>query len=71
MSCSAPKLGWTFGRLNHMRGGEGFAGPGDPQQHLIAFTLFDAVNQFFDGGRLVAAGANSDCKSNWPGRGDG
>ena len=37
-----------------MRGGEGFAGPGDPQQHLIAFTLFDAVNQFFDGGRLVA-----------------
>ena len=36
--------------------GEGLAGAGDAEQHLILFAGFGALDQFADGGGLVALG---------------
>ena len=41
-------------RLDDLRHREGLAGAGDAEQHLVAFVLPDAFDQFGDGVRLVA-----------------
>ncbi|CAI8178501.1 MAG: Uncharacterised protein [Alphaproteobacteria bacterium] len=46
--------GRALGTLNDLRHGEGLAAAGYAEQHLIALLIFNAVNQFFNGLRLVA-----------------
>ena len=49
--------GRALGRLDHLGHGEGLAGAGDAEQHLVALVLADARHQLGDGGGLVALGS--------------
>ncbi len=46
----------TLDRLDHLGHGEGFAGSGDPEQHLVALVRRDALDQLLNRRRLVALG---------------
>ena len=46
--------GGPLDRLDHVGHGEGLAGPGHPEQGLVAQTVADTLDQAGDGGRLVA-----------------
>ena len=46
--------GRALGGLDHLGHGEGLAGAGDAEQHLVALVLADAGHQLGDGGGLVA-----------------
>ena len=48
--------GRPLGRLDDLGHGEGLAGAGDAQQHLVPLALLDARHQLGDGGGLVAGG---------------
>ncbi len=43
--------------LDHLGHGEGFAGAGDAQQHLVLFAVEQAAEKLIDGGGLIAARA--------------
>ncbi len=46
--------GRALGALDHLRHCVGLAGARDAEQHLIAVAFFDALDEFGDGGGLVA-----------------
>jgi hypothetical protein len=46
----------ALGALDHLRHGVGLARAGDAEQHLGLLAVGDALDQFGDGGRLVALG---------------
>ena len=46
--------GGALRRLDHLGHGVGFSGAGDAEQNLRAVVAVDALDQFLDGGRLVA-----------------
>ena len=48
--------GGALGGLDDLGHGEGLAGAGDAEQHLVALVGVDALHQFGDGGGLVALG---------------
>ena len=48
--------GRALGALDHLGHGEGLAGAGDAEQHLVALVLAHAGHQLGDGGGLVALG---------------
>ncbi len=48
--------GRPLGGLDHFGHGEGLAGAGDAEQHLVALIRRDALDQLVDRGRLVALG---------------
>ena len=45
---------WALGALDHLGHGEGLAGAGDAEQHLVALVLAHARHQLGNGGGLVA-----------------
>src|SRR5690606_23879505 len=45
----------ALGAGDDLRGGEGLARAGDAEQHLVGLAVLDALDQFGDGGGLVAA----------------
>ena len=48
--------GWELQLLDDVGNGEGLAGAGCAEQHLVVVAFFDAGNQFLDGVRLIAGG---------------
>ena len=68
----------ALGRLDDLGGGEGLAGAGGAEQHLVALAGRDAGDELGDGGGLVARGlelgepARSACRLRaWRGAGPG
>ena len=48
------------GLFDQLRHGEGFAGAGDAEQHLVLFAIEEAAEELLDGGGLIAARAVID-----------
>jgi len=48
--------GWAIGFLDNLGHGEGLAGAGDAEEHLVFFSRSEAIHQFFNRAGLIAAG---------------
>ena len=53
-------------RLDHLGHGEGLARAGDAEQHLGALVAVRALDQFGDGGGLIALGLHVAADREWP-----
>ena len=59
MLCASTSAGPSDG-LDDLSHGEGLAGPGDAQQHLVRLAVAHAAREFLDGGLLIALAAVVD-----------